>query len=501
MAGNLYLSIDCGLTATKAAVFDDAGNELSCAVRDTEVRSAGDASEIDMEGQWKLAAAVIREAVSSAAVSGREIACVAASGHGGGLYPIDGAGKPFRPALTSMDGRASPIVAEAERQGFPTYPTTRHRPWAGQSLPQLRWLKDAGGGDYERARWFLGAKDWVRYRLTGEAGTDRTDASNNGLVGIKVEAYDPSLLSAFGVSEAFSKLPPISSSASLVGVVSPAAALETGLAAGTPVAAGMFDVVACAVGSGALGEESYSIIAGTWNINSAFDSRLLEAPPSVKTSLGPDEGRYAYVESSATSAGNLSWFLAIAEDLSGSAASPDARGAALRRIDSAVDKCPVGSRGVVYLPFIRLSDIASGVGASFAGMRADHGAGELARAVFEGVAFAHRAHLERLEVAGLRRGRVLLSGGATKSDAWCRVFAGALGRPVETSDASQAGARGVAMGSAIATGRYSSYDEASAAMTHVDRRFEPEASQLAAYEDAYARWLETASLLGKARSK
>jgi sugar (pentulose or hexulose) kinase len=48
MAGNLYLSIDCGLTATKAAVFDDAGNELSCAVRDTEVRSAGDASEIDM---------------------------------------------------------------------------------------------------------------------------------------------------------------------------------------------------------------------------------------------------------------------------------------------------------------------------------------------------------------------------------------------------------------------------------------------------------------------
>src|SRR5512145_2326421 len=115
MAGKVYLSIDCGLTATKAAVFDDAGNELSCAVRDTVVRSVGEASEIDMEGQWGLAAEVIREAVSRAASPGREIACVAVSGHGGGLYPIDDAGKSFRPALTSMDGRASAIIAEAER--------------------------------------------------------------------------------------------------------------------------------------------------------------------------------------------------------------------------------------------------------------------------------------------------------------------------------------------------------------------------------------------------
>ena len=503
MAGPLYLSIDCGLTATKAAVFDEEGNELCCALRDTEVRCAGDASEIDMEGQWRLAVTVIREAVSriEASVSGvprREIACVAVSGHGGGLYPIDAAGKPLCAALTSMDGRASAIVAEAERRGFPTYQTTKHRPWTGQSLPQLRWLKESRAGDYDRARWFLGAKDWVRYRLTGIAGTDRTDASNNGLVGIREEAYDQGLLSAFGVSEAFSKLPPIALSGALVGGVCSEAARETGLPMGTPVAAGMFDVVACAVGSGALGEDAYSIIAGTWNVNSAFDSRLMEAPPTVKTSLGPDEGRYAYVESSATSAGNLSWFLTIAEELCGNEATANSRTASLRRIDASVEKCPVGARGVVYLPFIRRSYIAPGVEGSFTGMRVDHGAGELARAVFEGVAFAHRAHLERLQAAGLHRTRVLLSGGATKSDAWCRVFSGALARPVETSDASQAGARGVAMGASIATGRYADYGEASAAMTHVSRRYEPEAAERAAYEDAYGRWLEAASRLGQA---
>ncbi len=501
MGGKLYLSIDCGLTATKAAVFDDAGQELSGAVRDTAIREAGGGSEIDMDAQWMLAAAAVKESLSRIGASGRDVACAAVSGHGGGLYPIDSAGRPVRAALTSMDDRASAVVAEAERSGFPTYPGTRHRPWAGQSLPQMRWLKLTSPGDYGRTRWFLGAKDWITYRLSGSACTDRTDASNNGLVGIETESYDPGLLESFGVGEALSKLPPVRASASVVGGVTPAAAEETGLAAGTPVSAGMFDVIACAAGSGALGTDAYSVIAGTWNINSAFDSRLLAAPPSVKTSLGPDEGRYAYVESSATSAGNLSWFLGIVEDLCGTAGTPSSRSVVLRRVDEAVDRCPVGARGLVFLPFIRRADIAKGADGAFAGMRADHGAGEVARAVFEGVAFAHRAHLERLQTAGLERGRAVLSGGAANSEAWCRVFSGALDRPIETSDASQAGARGVAMAAAVGTGRYAGFEEAKAAMSRPGRLFEPRGSERRAYGEAYERWLEAVSLLGGLGSK
>jgi L-xylulokinase len=304
------------------------------------------------------------------------------------------------------------------------------------------------------------------------------------------------------VPELHGKLPPVRDSAAVVGRVGAAAAAATGLPEGTPVVAGMFDVVACAVGSGALDARSCSLIAGTWNINSVFDGRLLHAPPSVKTSLGPDAGRHAYVESSATSAGNLAWFLSALEELG---PAPGAR-TALRqaqgeralydRVNAGVDALPPGAGGVTYLPFLHRAHIAPGADAAFVGLRADHGVFHLLRALYEGVAFAHRAHLELLAQAGLERPRAVLSGGAAASPAWCRIFADVLDRPVETSDASQAGARGIALAVAVGTGRHRSYEEAAAAMVRPGPCFTPDPERAARQAEGFARWRAAAARLG-----
>jgi L-xylulokinase len=495
MSADRFLCLDCGLTATKAAVFDGEGLQLSEASARTPVRVQGEASEIEMEEQWQLASRLVGEALARArrVPGGGAIAGVGVSGHGGGLYPVDAAGRPVRAAFTSMDRRAVPLVEAWAREGRSRYAATRHHPWAGQSLPQLRYLRDALPAEYGRIRWALGAKDWMVFRLTGEISTDRTDASNDALVELASGRYDPELPRLFGVPELEGTLPPVHESAAVVGRVSAAAAAATGLPAGTPVVAGMFDVVACAVGSGAMDERSYSLIAGTWNINSAFDGRLLDTPPSVKTSLGPDAGRFAYVESSATSAGNLAWFLSGVEELFGPAGDRDALYA---RINAGVEALPPGAAGVTFLPFIHRAHIAPGLDAAFVGLRAEHGALHMLRAVYEGVAFAHRAHLELLAQGGLTRSRAVLSGGAASSEAWCRIFADVLGRPVETSDASQAGARGIAIAIAVGTGRRRSYAEAAAAMVRPGRAYAPDPARAAAQEEGYARFKATAARLG-----
>ena len=492
--GERYLCLDCGLTATKAAVFDAAGRELAEASAATRVRAHGAASEIDLEEQWTLAAPLIRAALLRAreAAGAGELTGVGVSGHGGGFYPVDAGGRPVRAALTSMDTRAAPLVQAWAREGRSRYAATRHHPWAGQALPQLAWLREGAPADYERIRWVLGAKDWMVFRLTGEASTDLTEASNNALLDLATGAYDPALLRLFGVPELEGKLPPVHESAAVVGRVSAAAAAATGLPAGTPVVAGIFDVVSCAVGSGALDARSCSLIAGTWNINSAFDARLLDTPPSVKTSLGPDAGRFAYVESSATSAGNLAWFLAGLTELCG-AQDPDAL---YTRINAGVDALPPGAGGVTFLPFIHRAHIAPGVDAAFAGLRADHGIFHLLRALYEGVAYAHRAHLEILAQGGLVRPRAVLSGGAARSPAWCRVFADVLDRPVETSDAAQAGARGIAIAIAVGTGRHRSYEDAAAAMVRPDRCYAPVPERAAAHDAGYGRFRAAAARLG-----
>jgi L-xylulokinase len=496
MAPGRYLCLDCGLTATKAAVFDGDGRELAAAGGRTPVRVEGAASELDMEAQWALAARLAGEALARAreAAGDAPVDGVGVSGHGGGLYPVDAAGRPVRAAITSMDDRAAGVVAGWAREGRSCYAATRHHPWAGQMPPQLRWLRDRAPAEYARVRWALSAKDWMVHRLTGQVSADRTDASNNALVDLASGGYHPELFRVFGVPEVEGMLPPLHESAAVVGRVTAAAARATGVAEGTPVVAGLYDVVACAVGSGALDEGAASVIAGTWNINSAFDARLLDVAPSVKTSLGPDAGRFAYVESSATSAGNLEWFLSAVEALAG--AGDGGRAELYRRIDAEVARLPPGAGGVTFLPFIHRAHIAPGVDAAFTGLRAEHGPFHLVRAVLEGVAHAHRAHLEILARGGLSRARVVLSGGAAASPAWCRIFADVLERPVETSDASQAGARGTAVAIAVGTGRHRSYAEAMAAMVRPDRRYVPDPARAAAHREAYARAQDVAARLG-----
>ncbi|MFW8120958.1 FGGY family carbohydrate kinase, partial [Klebsiella pneumoniae] len=76
------------------------------------------------------------------------------------------------------------------------------------------------------------------------------DAAGAGLIDYRQRGYSRELLALYGIEEALALLPPLHESCEVTGVVSARAAQLTGLPAGIPVVAGMFDVVASAVGSG-----------------------------------------------------------------------------------------------------------------------------------------------------------------------------------------------------------------------------------------------------------
>jgi ribulose kinase len=71
---------------------------------------------------------------------------------------------------------------------------------------------------------------------------------------------------------------------------------------------------------------------------------------------------------------------------------------------------------------------------------------------------------------------------------------------VETCDASQAGARGIAAAAAVATGRYASLERAGAAMSRVKESYEPKAAEAAALNEAFARFRYSAEILGKTKA-
>jgi L-xylulokinase len=462
------LALDCGLTATKALIFDPEGRVLAEGRCATEVKNRAGRSELDMEVQWRNAAAAIRSAVASGSFAPEAVRCVAVSGHGAGLYAVDDRLRPAGPALTSMDTRAEPILRERKERGAGHYELTRHEPWAGQPIVQLAWLRREEPALYRRIRWVLSAKDWAVLRLTGTLSADLTDASNSGFVNINTKSYDERITDGFGIPEVAGMLPQLALSTKVVAGVSEAAAEETGLAAGTPVASGLFDVIACALGSGVYDEQRLSIIAGTWNINTAIDTRLVEVAPSVKCSLSADGESFAYVESSATSAVNFEWF--VQTFVSGD--SPEGR--YREAIEAAAAQRP-SAEDPFYLPYLHSSHLDSGRGAGFFGLRPEHGMGHAARAVLEGVCFAHRAHLEILRSAGSGLGRevAVLSGGASHSEYWASLFADVLGIQLELTDCAEAGALGAAIVAAVGADIYRSVAEAAAAMVRISSTFEP----------------------------
>ena len=108
------------------------------------------------------------------------------------------------------------------------------------------------------------------------------------------------------------------------------------------------------------------------------------------------------------------------------------------------------------------------------------------RALFEGVAFAHLAHLARLEANGVGASDITLSGGGARSPVWPHMIADMLGRPVKVAAEPETGALGAAMAAAVGTGRYRDLDEAASAMVAAPRVVEPDP----AMKDHYARRFE-----------
>jgi len=109
----------------------------------------------------------------------------------------------------------------------------------------------------------------------------------------------------------------------------------------------------------------------------------------------------------------------------------------------------------------------------FIGLASWHGLPEMVRAIYEGVAFEHRGHIDHLLKGRPRPLAARFAGGAARSRQWLEIFAAAIDLPLEMADANELGALGAAIIAAVGAGLYPDLETAVAAMTKVRDRIEP----------------------------
>jgi sugar (pentulose or hexulose) kinase len=145
--------------------------------------------------------------------------------------------------------------------------------------------------------------------LTSEAWSEATNISGSGLMNVRDASIDRDLLVALSIGEAADMIPPLRYSAEHCGAVTVEAAALTGLAPGTPVAGGMFDIDSCAIAMSITRPEQLCTITGTWSINEFIAKAPITGTCVAMNSLYAIPGFYLLEELSATSAENLEWVI------------------------------------------------------------------------------------------------------------------------------------------------------------------------------------------------
>jgi xylulokinase len=316
-------------------------------------------------------------------------------------------------------------------------------------------------------------KDFLNFRLTGLLAGD-TVSSARLAAAAQAGPVGNSVLSAHGIPP--SMLAPLQDPVSIVGPVS--AGLPGALArlAGRPVVAMANDTWAAVVGLGALRAGMAYNISGTSEVFGLVSEASARADGLLDVVWG--DGLHQLGGPGQNGADTLAWAL-------------DLLGRARDDIDATFDPSPP-SAPLLFLPYLqgeRTPFWDATLRGALVGLARGHAAGDVLRAVMEGIAFVNRIVLERAETAsGLRATEIRVGGGGASSAAWCRIKADILGRDVAALPGEEAGLSGAAIVARTACGEYPSLAAAQDALARPIRRWQPEAAHAGHYDRLYAEF-------------
>ncbi len=457
---SLLLGIDVGTSAVKAGIFTATG----------ELRGLGRIAypvchphpgwaECDPEVWWSALCRALRAACRAARCRPSDLRGVGVGVLFPCVTPLDAAGRSLYPALLYNDQRSLPQIRHLLRR----LPRAQYERRTGNvimpgtsAVTSLRWLLDEQPVAMKAARWFGWTSTCVTSRLTGEFAVDGSMAALSGLVRAEDPwQWDPVLCDVAGVPP--DKLPPIRAVADIIGTVSAAAARATGLRPGTPVICGCGDVPAAAFGAGVRDGAELAYVAGSTDCVSW--PRTSPAPGLTWVNcayLRP--GNWLAIGTSTSAGVSVDWFCREVLGTPGPAG--------VKAMTALARQSPAGSHGVVFLPYLQgertpvWDPQAQGL---FFGVRSSTTRADLARAVFEGTAFALRDILQSLAARDSGPPPLIRAvGGCTANTLWNQVKSDVLGCELRIPDFQATGILGAALPAGVASGAHASLAAASA---------------------------------------
>lgn len=417
------LGIDLGTQSLKVVFYDYEARQLAAAASSPLDVLRDHSGRAEQEAVWWLDA--LRSALGQVPEEVRMSArAVGVSGQQHGFVPVGADGRVLAPVKlwcdTSTQAEVDEITAACggrdrciEYAGNPVL--------AGYTASKIRWFGKQHPHRYREMAYIMLPHDYLNFVLSGVAAMEFGDASGTGLLDVRTRQWSAHMLRAVDAERDLSAcLPPLLHADRILGTISETAARRFGLPAGIPVAPGGGDNMMAAIGTGNVTPGKLTMSLGTSGTLFAYSDQ-----PVIDT-----DGNIAAF---CSSTGGWLPLLCTMNCTLATELMKQPLAVATPQFDAILAEVEAGSDGLIMLPFFtgeRTPNLPK-ASASLLGLTAQNCTrGHMLRATVEGATYAIRFGLDELTRLGIVASEIVLTGGGSKSAAWCQIVADICGLPV-----------------------------------------------------------------------
>ncbi len=405
---------------------------------------------------------------------------------------LDDANRVIRPAILWSDQRSTSEVSELRAQHSPHLEEiTLNEAGCTWTLPQLLWVWKHESDALNRVRRLLSSKDYLVFRLTGQACMDHGSAAATLMLDARTKTWSPHLKAVSCLPD--TAFPTLEHPMTIVGEVTAEAAHAFALPPGVPVIAGTLDSAAEMVGCGLLAPGK----AGMVRVGSAGGIMAVTNQPTFNKGIitypHVVDGLYYKQAGTNSCATSLKWI----RDLCVAMRTADAAALTFEDLDQLAAQANPGADGLMFHPYLqgeRAPYWNPEMRGSFTGVDQRHGWPQFVRAVMEGVAFSLLDGLSMFRRDGLDMNSAVMSGGIVKSPIWSQIITDVFGMEVRTIRQGDS-AYGACMFAATAIGMFINIHDAVAVCVKDDRTMSPSATNRNLYGHLFARYQEVGHFL------
>ncbi len=476
----VILGIDVGTQSLKAMLLDtDKGCLFSDgAGYDINIPEIGYAQE-DPEDWWRALKEVLAKMKQSNKREFDAIEVIGFSGQMHGLVALDAENKAVMPSIIWVDQRSKRQVEEISSAYTEDElaELLHNRVFTGFGFPSLLWIKEERPDIFKNISKVCCPKDYVRMKLTGQIGTDMSDASSMTGFDLKNRQWNYEVLEKFGLRREL--FPECHEATEIAGEVSVEAAAETGLKQGTKIVYGSGDLAALLLGCGICQEGMSAANIGTganyncYSKEDRYDSKL-----RMQEFCNAVDGSYALAGAILSGGLSLSWLKKNILSVQG-----------YGEIDQMAAQVNPGSDGVIFLPYLggeRAPHMDYNATGMFFGLQHLHDRRHMSRAVLEGVTFALKDAESLIEGCGVKNHTVVACGGGARSPLWLQIQADIFEKEVIVTKTNEQASLGACIIAGIGAGIFSSAKEGCITQVRFsEKRYEPNAQNLQIYRHRY----------------